>query len=131
MLRLMLRLSTVDTELILEDMEATMENTVTAEDTMASARLMPNPRPQLNLTTDTKNCGSEEPLFEYIPIFPEAHELTTLQVIRKHSSPLNLCFLAHTYLKHIESFYFHTVLFGNIQGCSSYQILNLIEIKLL
>merc|ERR1719233_1362200 len=86
MLMLMLML-TMDTEATM-DMEATMEDTVTAEDTMASARLMPNPRLQLNLTTDTKNCGSEEPHFECIPTFPEAHELTTLRVLQKHSSPL-------------------------------------------
>merc|ERR1719239_1146946 len=78
--RLMLRLTTdTDTEASL-DMEATMEDTVTAEDTMASAGLMPNPRPQLSLSMDPKNPS--------LNISPSSLKQTTLQVIRKHRSPL-------------------------------------------
>merc|ERR1712110_782982 len=42
----------VDTEATVVDTEA-MADTVTAGATMASVRLMPNPRPLLSLTTDT------------------------------------------------------------------------------
>merc|ERR1719219_2687877 len=51
-LRLSLTMDTVDTEATVVDTEA-MVDTVTPGATMASVRLMPNPRPLLSLTTDT------------------------------------------------------------------------------
>merc|ERR1719209_1402485 len=49
--RLSLTTDTVDTEATVVDTEA-MADTVTAGATMASVRLMPNPRPRLSLTMD-------------------------------------------------------------------------------
>merc|ERR1711971_222988 len=113
-LRLRLRLRLTDTEATLAD---------TTEDTLASLRL----RLQLSLSTDTKNYRYEEPLFEYIPFFPEPHLQRTLQVTHTKSlEPIRMCAFTmlirkHIYLKHIDSV-FSTQICKN-QVCSSYQIL--------
>merc|ERR1719180_590740 len=100
-LRLRLRLRLTDTEATLAD---------TTEDTLASVRL--RLRLKLSLSTDTKNYRYEEPLFEYIPFFPEPHLLRTLQVTHTKSlEPIRMCAFrvlirTHIYLKYIDSVYF-------------------------
>merc|ERR1712192_167416 len=122
-LKLRLRLSTVGTEAVLEDIEASVASVRLSLRLRLRLRLSLWPRLrlrlmpsqlQLSLYTDTKNYRYEEPLFEYIPFFPEPHLLRTLQVTHMKSlEPIRMCACAvlirtYTYLKHIDSVYFDT-----------------------
>merc|ERR1712181_30131 len=109
-LKLRLRLSTVGTEAVLEDMEASVESVRLR--LRLTLWLMLRLMLQLSLSTDTKNYRFEELLFEYIPLFPEPHLLRSLQVNHtKPLEPIRICAFTvlirtNIYLKYIDTYSF-------------------------